>query len=71
MSWACPWRRSPQRLSEAEARSRWRMEVTERPDGVIVLNDAYNANPESVRAALDTLAAAGPRAAARSRCSGR
>ena len=50
-----------QRLSEAEARSRWRMEVTERPDGVIVLNDAYNANPEAVRAALDTLAAAGPR----------
>jgi UDP-N-acetylmuramoyl-tripeptide--D-alanyl-D-alanine ligase len=31
------------------------MEVTERPDGVIVLNDAYNANPEAVRAALDTL----------------
>ncbi len=45
-----------QRLSEAEARSRWRMEVTERPDGVIVLNDAYNANPEAVRSALDTLA---------------
>ncbi len=45
-----------QRLSGAEARSRWRMEVTERPDGVIVLNDAYNANPEAVRAALDTLA---------------
>jgi UDP-N-acetylmuramoyl-tripeptide--D-alanyl-D-alanine ligase len=45
-----------QRLSEAEARSRWRMEVTERPDGVTVLNDAYNANPEAVRSALDTLA---------------
>jgi UDP-N-acetylmuramoyl-tripeptide--D-alanyl-D-alanine ligase len=45
-----------ERLSEAEARSRWRMEVTERPDGVIVLNDAYNANPEAVRGALDTLA---------------
>ncbi len=45
-----------QRLSGAVARSRWRMEVTERPDGVIVLNDAYNANPEAVRAALDTLA---------------
>ena len=26
------------------------------PDGVTVLNDAYNANPEAVRAALDTLA---------------
>ena len=45
-----------ERLSEAEARSRWRMEVTERPDGVTVLNDAYNANPEAVRSALDTLA---------------
>jgi UDP-N-acetylmuramoyl-tripeptide--D-alanyl-D-alanine ligase len=43
-------------LSEATAASRWRMEVTERPDGVIVINDAYNANPESMRAALNTLA---------------
>jgi UDP-N-acetylmuramoyl-tripeptide--D-alanyl-D-alanine ligase len=43
-------------LSEAAPVSRWRMEVTERPDGVTVVNDAYNANPESVRAALDTLA---------------
>jgi UDP-N-acetylmuramoyl-tripeptide--D-alanyl-D-alanine ligase len=31
------------------------MEVTERPDGVVVINDAYNANPESVRAALKAL----------------
>ena len=37
--------------------SRWRMEVTERPDGVLVINDAYNANPESMRVALETLAA--------------
>jgi UDP-N-acetylmuramoyl-tripeptide--D-alanyl-D-alanine ligase len=44
------------RLSAAEPRSRWRMEVTDRADGVTVLNDAYNANPESVEAALDTLA---------------
>ncbi|MCW2947477.1 MAG: UDP-N-acetylmuramoylalanyl-D-glutamyl-2,6-diamin opimelate/D-alanyl-D-alanylligase, partial [Actinoallomurus sp.] len=42
-------------LSEAGPVSRWRMEVTERPDGVTVVNDAYNANPESVRAALDAL----------------
>ena len=41
-------------LSAAEARSRWRMEVTERPDGVTVINDAYNANPEAMRAALST-----------------
>src|SRR6185437_9607598 len=44
-------------LSEAQARSRWRMEVTERPDGVTIVNDAYNANPESMRAALAALAA--------------
>ena len=31
------------------------MEVTERPDGVTVVNDAYNANPESMAAALHTL----------------
>jgi UDP-N-acetylmuramoyl-tripeptide--D-alanyl-D-alanine ligase len=43
-------------LSAAEPRSRWRMEVTRRADGVTVVNDAYNANPESMRAALDALA---------------
>jgi len=43
-------------LSTAVARSRWRMEVRQRADGVTVINDAYNANPESVRAALDALA---------------
>jgi len=42
-------------LSSAAARSRWRMEVTERPDGVIVVNDAYNASPEAVTAALAAL----------------
>ena len=42
-------------LGAAVARSRWRMEVHQRPDGVTVINDAYNANPESVRAALDAL----------------
>jgi UDP-N-acetylmuramoyl-tripeptide--D-alanyl-D-alanine ligase len=31
------------------------MEVTERADGVTVVNDAYNANPDSVLAALQTL----------------
>jgi UDP-N-acetylmuramoyl-tripeptide--D-alanyl-D-alanine ligase len=43
-------------LSAATPASRWRMEVGERPDGVTVVNDAYNANPESMRAALDALA---------------
>ena len=40
-------------------RSRWRMERTERPDGVTVVNDAYNANPQSMKAALQTLAQLG------------
>ncbi len=44
-------------LSAAEARSRWRMEVTRLPDGVTVVNDAYNANPDSVRAAIAAVAA--------------
>ncbi len=43
-------------LSTAEARSHWRMELVERPDGVLVVNDAYNANPDSMAAALRTLA---------------
>jgi UDP-N-acetylmuramoyl-tripeptide--D-alanyl-D-alanine ligase len=43
-------------LSQATARSKRRMELRERPDGVLVLNDAYNANPESVRAAIEALA---------------
>jgi UDP-N-acetylmuramoyl-tripeptide--D-alanyl-D-alanine ligase len=42
-------------LSAAVPRSRWRMEVTRRDDGVTVVNDAYNANPESMRAALAAL----------------
>jgi UDP-N-acetylmuramoyl-tripeptide--D-alanyl-D-alanine ligase len=35
------------------------MQVTERADGVTVVNDAYNANPESMRAALKSLAVMG------------
>ncbi|KRE61535.1 UDP-N-acetylmuramoyl-tripeptide--D-alanyl-D-alanine ligase [Nostocoides sp. Soil756] len=42
-------------LGAARAVSRWRMEVTERPDGVTVVNDAYNANPGSMSAALSAL----------------
>jgi UDP-N-acetylmuramoyl-tripeptide--D-alanyl-D-alanine ligase len=43
-------------LSNATSRSKWRMELRERPDGVLVVNDAYNANPDSMRAAIDALA---------------
>ena len=43
-------------LAVAGPVSRWRMEVTERSDGVTVVNDAYNANPDSTRAALRALA---------------
>lgn len=44
-------------LESSSPVSRWRMEVTERPDGVTVVNDAYNANPDSMTAALAALAA--------------
>ena len=43
-------------LSQATPRSRWRMEVTDHPAGVTVINDAYNANPESMASALRALA---------------
>ncbi|GAB2986073.1 UDP-N-acetylmuramoyl-tripeptide--D-alanyl-D-alanine ligase [Saccharothrix stipae] len=43
-------------LGNAERVSAHRMAVSERPDGVTIVNDAYNANPESVRAALKSLA---------------
>ena len=46
-------------LATATATSPARMELTERADGVTVLNDAYNANPDSMRAALKSLAAIG------------
>ena len=36
-----------------------RMQVRRRPDGLTVVNDAYNANPSSMTAALKTLAALG------------
>jgi UDP-N-acetylmuramoyl-tripeptide--D-alanyl-D-alanine ligase len=44
-------------LDAAVARSKWRMEVTERPDGVTVINDTYNASPEAMASALGSLRA--------------
>jgi UDP-N-acetylmuramoyl-tripeptide--D-alanyl-D-alanine ligase len=46
-------------LGRARSLSPWRMAVHERPDGLVVVNDAYNANPASMAAALDALAAIG------------
>jgi UDP-N-acetylmuramoyl-tripeptide--D-alanyl-D-alanine ligase len=46
-------------LAEIAALSRWRMEVSDRPDGVTVVNDAYNANPDSTFAALEAVVAMG------------
>ncbi len=54
-----PLDRVAQSLTGAGQASRWRMEVHERADGVTVINDAYNANPDSMRAALKALAAVG------------
>ncbi|MGK3203020.1 UDP-N-acetylmuramoyl-tripeptide--D-alanyl-D-alanine ligase [Amycolatopsis sp. MEPSY49] len=45
------------RLSAVERRSARRMEVVTREDGVTILNDSFNANPESMRAGLKALAA--------------
>ena len=43
-------------LGAAGPVSRHRMELTERADGLLILNDAYNANPDSMAAALRSLA---------------
>ena len=45
------------RLQEAAPVSPWRMDVVALPSGITIVNDSYNANPESVRAALEALVA--------------
>jgi UDP-N-acetylmuramoyl-tripeptide--D-alanyl-D-alanine ligase len=52
-------------LGAVTALSHWRMELRERADGLVVVNDAYNANPDSMRAALETLADLGRRSGRR------
>nr|WP_241564923.1 UDP-N-acetylmuramoyl-tripeptide--D-alanyl-D-alanine ligase [Nonomuraea polychroma] len=39
-------------LNAARRRSTGRLEIVERSDGITIVNDAYNANPESMRAGL-------------------
>lgn len=46
-------------LEQMPLAERWRMETFHRADGVIVINDAYNASPDSMKAALQTLAQIG------------
>lgn len=43
-------------LNKVEVKSKWRMEVQQLPNQITLINDAYNANPESMTAALKTLA---------------
>ena len=42
-------------LLQVTSKSKWRMELHRLSRGIIIINDAYNANPESMRAALTTL----------------
>ncbi|MFJ1954535.1 UDP-N-acetylmuramoyl-tripeptide--D-alanyl-D-alanine ligase [Streptomyces microflavus] len=44
-------------LSRAVLMASGRMEVTDRSDGVRIINDAFNANPDSMKAAFTTLEA--------------
>lgn len=44
------------KLCAHRAVSQHRMDVRTRADGVVIINDAYNANPESMRAGLEALA---------------
>lgn len=43
-------------LETVQTAERWRMEVLGGRDGITVINDAYNASPDSMTAALKTLA---------------
>lgn len=47
--------RAVEALADASV-SQWRMQLLRTPDGIVILNDAYNANPASTAAALSTLA---------------
>jgi UDP-N-acetylmuramoyl-tripeptide--D-alanyl-D-alanine ligase len=42
-------------LSTADLASKWRMQISEVED-LLIINDSYNANPESMKAAMDSMA---------------
>ena len=46
-------------LTRVASLSKWRMELHELAGGVLLLNDAYNANSDSMRAAIDALSTIG------------
>jgi UDP-N-acetylmuramoyl-tripeptide--D-alanyl-D-alanine ligase len=46
-------------LEAMELAERWRMQRVVRSDGVTIINDSYNASPDSMKAALQTLAQLG------------
>jgi UDP-N-acetylmuramoyl-tripeptide--D-alanyl-D-alanine ligase len=48
-------------LQRARPHSKWRMAISTNPAGVVVLNDCYNANPDSMRAAIRVLVDVGVR----------
>ncbi|MCW4459401.1 UDP-N-acetylmuramoyl-tripeptide--D-alanyl-D-alanine ligase [Microbacterium sp. MPKO10] len=48
------------RLESVTRAERWRMEVMGGRDGITIINDAYNASPDSMAAALKTLALVTP-----------
>jgi UDP-N-acetylmuramoyl-tripeptide--D-alanyl-D-alanine ligase len=55
----CDPQRAIAAVEKLENPGRWRMQLTKAPAGHFVINDAYNASPESMRAALQTLATLG------------
>jgi UDP-N-acetylmuramoyl-tripeptide--D-alanyl-D-alanine ligase len=60
-----PWADVVGALGTARSLSPWRMALDQRADGLVVVNDSYNANAASMKAALDALAAIGDKSGRR------